>query len=341
MFRLLTASAALFLTASASWAASFSGNPVIRGAADPFGQIFGDRLYVYPTTGNGQFRAYSTHDFGQWRDDGLLLDLADVGWAGGSTNAWAPSMLERDGSYYFYYSVGGDTSRIGVAVGNSPTGRLVDSGRPLLSDTTGSPNRQFEAIDPMVFQDPVSGKTYLYAGGSRGSTLRVFELGGDLTSLGREIGVATPPQFTEGAFMHYRDGRYYLSYSHGSYQRDDYSLYYATSDSPTGPWDFHGQILGSNGQDKGPGHHSFFEDPANGESYILYHRWEDRRGGGPYEGARDTAIERFTYDANGLINPIALTNTGVEISAIPEPATASVLLLCGAAAGLVRPRRRG
>ena len=338
MRSLLAASAVLFLAAGASLGAAFSANPVIRGAADPYGQIFGDRLYVYPTTGGGKFRAYSTHDFGTWRDDGLLLDLADVGWAGGSTNAWAPSVLQRGGTYYFYYSVGGNTSRIGVATGTSPTGPFTDSGQPLLSDTTGSPARQFEAIDPMVFTDPVSSKTYLYAGGSRGSTLRVFEMGADLTSLAREVSVATPTNFTEGAFMHYHDGTYYLSYSHGNYRDSTYSVDYATSTSPTGPWTYRGEILGSNGQDKGPGHHSFVENAGTGESYILYHRWEDRAGDGPYSGSRDTAIDRFTYGPTGLINPITLTNTGVVVTPIPEPTAVSAVLAAGALLGLRRRR---
>ena len=330
----------LLLPASASLAAALSGNPVIRNAADPYGQIFGDRLYVYPTStpSDGRFRAYSTHDYGEWRTDGVVLDLADVSWAGGSRNAWAPSVLERGGRYYFYYSVGGSTSRIGVAVGDSPAGPFVDSGRPLLSDTTGGATN-FEAIDPMVFQDPVSTKTYLYAGGSRGSTLRVFEMNDDLVSLGREVPVDTPSQFTEGAFMHYRDGTYYLSYSYGYYLEDSYSVRYATSTSPTGPWTYRGTILQGNDEDKGPGHHSFLVNPADGAPYVLYHRWEDRAGFGPYGGSRDTAIDRFTYDATGRIEPITLTNTGVPVSPIPEPATAAILVLGGATAGLRRRRR--
>ena len=54
--------------------------------------------------------------------------------------------------------------------------------------------------------------------GSAGAKLRVFELNPDLVSFAREVPVETPPQFTEGVFMHVRDGRYYLSYSHGSWQ---------------------------------------------------------------------------------------------------------------------------
>lgn len=335
-FRPLAASVTFLLVASGSVLADTSGNPVIGGAADPHGAVFGDRFYAYPTTGGGKFRAFSTNNLGDWQDEGVILDFDDVSWIDGSTNSWAPAIHERDGNYYFYYSVGGPTSRIGVATGTSPAGPFVDSGQPLLTDTTlGGTN--FEAIDPMVFDDPESGKTYLYAGGSRGATLRVFELGDDLTSLAAEVPVQTPRHFTEGAFMHYRDGTYYLSYSSGRWFAGDYSVHYATSDSATGPWNYEGEILASNGEDKGPGHHSIFENPATGESYILYHRWENRDGDGPFGGARDTAIDILTYDANGRINPIVMTNTGVPLTAIPEPTTAAFALVAGA--GLLLRRR--
>ena len=340
--RLTAFAAVVAVSASTAVGAVMSGNPVIPGAADPFAAIFGDRLYVYPTTGNGRFYAYSTHDFGTWRNDGLLLDLANVSWAGGSKNAWAPDMVQRNGTYYLYYSVGGSTSRIGVATSNSPTGHFVDSGQPLVTDTTGgAAANTFEAIDPEVFTDPVSGKTYLYAGGSRGSKLRIWELNSSLTGLANEISVSTPTNFTEGSFVHYRNGRYYLSYSHGSWNNDSYSVHYAISNSPTGPWTYMGQILGSNGEDKGPGHHSFFENPADGKSYIVYHRWENQVGSGPYDvngASRDTAIDYFTYTSAGFINPITMTNTGVAVSAIPEPAALALGLV---ALPLMRRRRAG
>ncbi len=159
----------------------------------------------------------------------------------------------------------------------------------------------------MAFTDPNSGKTYLYAGGSAGAKLRVFELNPDLVSLGREIPVETPPQFTEGVFMHYRQGRYYLSYSHGGWQDASYSVHYATAATPVGPWTYDGVILASQGTRKGPGHHSFIQSPLNGEWLIVYHRWENQIGDGPYHGSRQICIDRVEYDQNGLIRPIVMT----------------------------------
>lgn len=39
-------------------------------------------------------------------------------------------------------------------------------------------------------------------------------------------------------------------------------MHYATADTPTGPWTYHGPIPVSDEKRKGPGHHSFVRDPA-------------------------------------------------------------------------------
>ena len=286
-------------------------NPVLEHAADPHAAVFDERVYIYPTNGGDHFRAWSSADLRDWQAHGPTLHFNDVPWLEpGTRNAWAPAVHEHAGRFYFYFSVGGHPSRIGVAVGDQPTGPFVDSGQPLITDTTGEPAQQFEAIDPMVFRDLAGGATYLYAGGSRGATLRVWELNDDLTSLKRKINIEQPRMFTEGAFMHERGGVYHLSYSHGYWKSAGYSVHYSTADTPTGPWTYRGCILQSTADDpiaKGPGHHSFFVDPRTGETWIAYHRWEGREGAGPYKGHRSTALERVEYDDEGLIVPVVMT----------------------------------
>jgi len=206
---------------------------------------------------------------------------------------------------YLYYSVGPQNptpSRIGVAVADRPEGPYRDSGRPLVTGGKG-----FEAIDPMAFTDPRSGRTYLYAGGSAGARLRVWELNPDMVTIAREVNVDQPPQFTEGAFMHERNGVYYLSYSHGRWNGPDYSVHYATAPSPTGPWRYRGAILTSDARHQGPGHHSFVQMPS-GQWLIVYHRWERRPGPAPFQGERQVAIDRLTYGKDGTIRPIRMTD---------------------------------
>ena len=296
-------------------------NPIMPGA-DPQALVVGKTVWIYPTWSprrKEQFYAFSSTDLKHWQRHGPVLDLDDVPWIKDDGQerhgAWAPGIIEHDGKYFFYYAVGPQNpkpSRIGVAVGNNPAGPFTDSGRPLLTGGNG-----FEAIDPMVFTDPKSGRSYLYAGGSAGATLRVFELNPDMIGFAREIPVATPPNFTEGPFVHYRKGIYYLSYSHGSYRDSSYSVYYATSDSPTGPWNYRGAILTSDATHKGPGHHSFIVNPLTGEWLIVYHRWDKETGDGPYSGSRQVCIDRVNYDADGLILPIVMTDASERPVKVP------------------------
>ncbi len=295
-----------------------AANPIMPGA-DPQALVVGDTVWVYPTWSPGRgdsFYAFSSTNLTDWQRHGPVLEFKNVRWIKDDGqerhHAWAPGILTNNGKYFFYYSVGPQNptpSRIGVAVGDKPQGPFRDSGKPLLTGGNG-----FEAIDPMVFTDPQSGKTYFYSGGSAGATLRVFELNPDLVSVAREIPVQTPPQFTEGVFMHYREGRYYLSYSHGSYQHASYSVHYAMADSPVGPWIYRGAILTSDATRKGPGHHSFIRSPLTGEWLIVYHRWDNQTGDGPYRGSRQLCIDHMEYDANGLILPIVMTGGASDSS---------------------------
>ncbi|MEJ5238156.1 MAG: family 43 glycosylhydrolase [Limisphaera sp.] len=286
-------------------------NPLFPGA-DPHAVVVGDAVWIYPTWSDGaldRFYAFVSTNLHHWQRHGPILRFDEVRWIGddGAPRhyAWAPCVVHHEGRWFLYYSVGPQNptpSRIGVAVADRPEGPFRDSGRPLLiGDAT------FEAIDPMVFRDPRSGRFFLYAGGSAGARLRVFELQPDLVSLAREIPVATPPRFTEGAFMHFWRGKYYLSYSHGSFRHASYSVHYATGDSPTGPWQYQGAILTSDATRKGPGHHAFFQHPRTGEWLIVYHRWENQMGDGPYRGSRQICIDRVEFEPDGRIRPVVMT----------------------------------
>lgn len=277
--------------------------------ADPFAISVGKRLWLYATGSGDALESWSSHDLVHWRAHGPLLRLADIAWVRDDRVLrhflWAPDMATANGHYYFYYSVGpqGPTpSRIGVARCERPQGPCRDSGRPVLTGGNG-----FEAIDPMVFVDPRSARRLLYAGGSAGARLRVFELAPDMTNITEEVPVAQPPSFTEGVFVHERGGIYYLSWSHGHWDRSDYEVLYATAPSATGPWTYRGVLLRSDSAYKGPGHHAFVQDPRTGQWLIVYHRWENVRGDGPYAGSRRIAIQPIRYDADGLIEPIRMT----------------------------------
>ncbi|OXU14668.1 family 43 glycosylhydrolase [Sedimentisphaera salicampi] len=283
-------------------------NPLFDGA-DPHIMLTHSKAWIYPTAGYPRrFYTYSSSDMVNWTSGQEILNFNLISWIPDEKYAWAPCIIEKDNTYYFYYSVGPKPAHIGVASAPRPNGPFTDKGSALLSDN-GAPG--FEAIDPMVFEDPASGKFYFYAGGSAGSTLRVFELNDDMLSFKKEISVDTPPNFTEGAFMHYRNGVYYFSYSNGRWNRGNYSIHYCTSDSPLGPWNYRGELVSSQGWFKGPGHHSFAYNKAVDEWYIVYHRWNNRLGEGPYSGSRSVCVEKIEYDGE-LIRPIIQTDIGIE-----------------------------
>lgn len=306
-------SAFVALTVSLAGATS-ARNPQFQGA-DPHAMFVGKSLWVFPTGGPGgsweadRFGAFSSRNLVTWRSRGEILRRDQIRWIkdDGATQhfLWAPGVATRNGKWFLYYSVGPQDptpSRIGVAVASHPQGPYRDSGEPLVTGGSG-----YEAIDPMVFVDPKSGKPYLYAGGSAGAKLRVWQLNRDMVSIAREIPVEQPQNFTEGAFMHKRGNTYYLSYSHGHWNGPDYSIHYSTSLSPTGPWRYRGAILTSDARHQGPGHHSFVRT-AKGEWLIVYHRWELPPGPAPLKGERQVAIDRIRYAPDGSILPVRMTD---------------------------------
>ena len=303
-----------------TWGLPALANPVLSGA-DPDCAVFDGVYWLYPT-GNvrgGGFKAYSSTDLRTWSDRGVIFSFKNAPWIAEDGRkghgAWAPGILRSNDKFYLYYSVGPQDkdhpSRIGVAVADKPQGPFVDSGKALVIGGNG-----FEAIDAMAFADPKTGSVYLYAGGSAGAKLRVWELNDDRVTLKREIEVESPKEFTEGAFMHERDGVYYLSYSHGGWNSPNYSVHYATAEAPTGPWTYRGKILGSDATHKGPGHHSFVKNPKSGEWFIVYHRYETTSNNSPLKGQRRIAVDKVTYDADGAIKPVTMTDKPGPVSPI-------------------------
>ena len=53
-----------------------------------------------------------------------------------------------------------------------------------------------------------------------------------------------------------------------------------------------------------------------GDWRIVYHRWENQTGDGPYRGSRQICIDRVDYDAAGLIRPIVMTGGTAGTNAV-------------------------
>lgn len=288
-------------------------NPILPGQkADPevLWSKKDGRVYLYPTSETNGFRVFSSDNLTDWRDDGIVLRGADVKWA--NSMFWAPSIIEEeiDGKFrYFFYFCGEE--KIGVAVGDSPTGPFVATDAPLIDASLRPKGAGGVEIDPFVFADPVSGKRYLYWGNSY---LAVAELNDDMILLKKEtIRLITPPDFFEGTFVFYRNDRYYLTWSKHDTRSVEYQVWVGTADSPLGPFvspEKDAIILKKVPEKEiwGPGHHSFLFLP-NGEQYVFYHRLCVPLG--VKEWARETCVDRFEFNDDGSIRPIVPTREGI------------------------------
>jgi beta-xylosidase len=298
-------------------------NPVLQGSyADPeilYAEKTG-KYYIYPTSdgytnwSGTSFKAFSSKDLKSWKEEGVILELGkDVSWT--HRNAWAPCIIEKknkngDYKYYYYFTAG---QKIGVAVADDPAGPFKDAGKPLI-DKLPDGVRGGQNIDPDVFTDPKTGKTYLYWGNA---WMAVCELNDDMVSIKpntTEILISGSEFFSEGSYVFYRNGYYYFMWSKNDTRSPDYQVRYVRSTSPTGPIDpSKGEIILSKDANKGifaTGHHSVLQIPGKDEWYIVYHRF--KRPGGIYMGPeagynREVCIDKLEFNEDGSIRKVIPT----------------------------------
>lgn len=315
-----------------------SGNPILpEFHADPevlFSNQTG-KFYIYSTTdgaagwGGYYFTVFSSPDLVNWTHEGIMLNLnTDVAWASG--NAWAPCIEEvkqKDGTYkYYFYFSGHDTKRnrksIGVAVADTPTGPFKDLGHPIVYDLPEGV-RGGQQIDVDVFTDPVSGKHYLYWGNGY---MAGAELNDDMVSLKSGTTTVMTPKggtlqdyaFREGAYVFYRNGKYYFHWSVDDTGSPNYHVAYGTSTSPLGQIEVAKDpivLIQNPGKDiYGPAHNSVLQIPGRDEWYIVYHRihkgylFPQRMDPGFH---RQVCIDRMYFNEDGTIRRVIPTQEGV------------------------------
>jgi beta-xylosidase len=296
-----------------------SGNPIFPGwYADPEAHVFARRYWVYPTTSapydeQTYMDAFSSSDLVTWTKHPRILDLKDVNWA--RRALWAPSVVEKDGWYYLFFSandiqnddqVGG----IGVARASAPDGPFEDYlGKPLIDRF----HNGAQPIDPFVFQDR-DGTWYITYGGWR--HCNIARLKNDFTGFvpfanGTTFREITPEGYVEGSFMLMKDGKYYFMWSEGGWTGPDYAVAYAVASSPTGPFERVGKILQQDPEvATGAGHHSVLHAPGSDKWYIVYHR---RPLGETDRNHRVVCIDELRFAPDGRILPVVITQEGVAL----------------------------
>ncbi len=228
-------------------------------------------------------------DLVEWQDLGDAMPEKPV-WAAQTQDFWAPYVLYDGARYVMYYSATPDVCHeperghcLAVATATSPAGPFVDMGLPLLL------GMGFEYIDPMAFDDPVTGKRLLYWG-SGFQPIKVQELAEDRISFAHgsmPIDLVWPnpvegafPRLVEAAWAIHHDEFYYLFYSGDNCCGPDahYGVMVARSRSAMGPFETleqargvpHSLMLFKSERWLAPGHNSIVTDKA-GDTWIVYH----------------------------------------------------------------------
>jgi beta-xylosidase len=313
--------------------AARSGNPILPGwYADPEAHVFEGAYWVYPTTSapydeQTTMDAFSSPDLVTWTRHPRILDLRDVTWA--RRALWAPSIVEKDGWYYLFFSandIQGDdeVGGIGVARARAPDGPFEDwLGEPLI----GRFHNGAQPIDPFVFRD-TDGTWYMTYGGWR--HCNIARLNEDFTGFvpfddGTTFREITPEGYVEGSFMLMKDGRYYFMWSEGGWTGPDYAVAYAVASSPAGPFRRVGKILQQDPSvATGAGHHSVLHAPGSDRWYIVYHR---RPLGETDRNHRVVCIDELRFAPDGSIEPVEITREGVAgdpLDAAPSHASTTI-----------------
>ena len=304
-----------------------NNNPVLAGYfADP--EILYSnktkKYYLYPTSdgftgwSGNYFKAFSSDNLTEWKDEGIILQLGkDVSWT--DRNAWAPCIVEKKikGKYkYFYYFTA--AQKVGVAVSDHPAGPFKDLGKPLLADRPEGVNRG-QVIDPDVFTDPRTGKSYIYWGNG---FMAGAELNKDMTSIkpGTQTILKPDRTYREGTYVFYRKGKYYFMWSEDDTRSENYRVRYATSDSPLGKFTIpeNNLILAKDSLQGifGTGHNSVVQVPGKDEWNIVYHRFSYPDGIKMGDAAgfnREVCIDKLEFNTDGSIKPVKPTHKGVKL----------------------------
>jgi xylan 1,4-beta-xylosidase len=276
-------------------------NPLLEkwDMADPHVLAVDGKYYLYPTSHTKGYDALVSDDLVNWNYKGSVFTSSRGG-------AWAPDVFHNkrgDGKFYLYFTDNMPNAaswsldkQIGTAVADSPLG-------PFNEKNVLATN----CIDAHLYQDD-DGKYYLYyVEIINGFKILAQEMANPLTKKGNPKEVIRPTEdwervsghVTEGPWMLKRNGIYYLMFSGTGADSPNYGIGYATSKSPTGPFEKHkgNPIVKRNDVIFGPGHHSVVEGPDK-KLWMIYHQKRTDSTG----FHRYLALDPIWFDDAGVIH---------------------------------------
>ncbi len=264
----------------------------IKGLVQPDPYIINadGKYYIYCTGCDGVHCYASDSLFDGWQHLGVVFSQE---W---QKEYWAPSVIQRNGKYYMYYSSMADgetdthTQNIKLAVCDKPDGKFtfVKDILPPFS------------IDPHVVANDCGLWMFYsqnkYEGDKVGTYIVVDRMSDEYTLCGNPHAVVVPTlaeevfqkdrfkagqdwYTIEGAYYFKKDGWHYCIYSANCYLKPTYHLGYAAVKSDNdmlNELDFvkhsankYDPLLASDGEEISTGHNSLIE--VDGQLYIVYH----------------------------------------------------------------------
>lgn len=283
-------------------------NPVFTLKEFPDPSVFRDddgKYWAFATEGDYAM----SYDLVHWEYSGnVIMSAGSPNWATNGAHLWAPDIQKINNRYICYYSMSKwDDPNPGIGFAYTDDineGYWTDGGKLFLSSEIGVHN----SIDPMVLC--VDEYVYMYWGSFNG--IFVIELESDgMSLLGNSLKYANISKKLlawsyEGAYVHYKNGFYYLFLSQGGCCNSlgsSYNVVVYRSESPTGPFvnqfgqdalNAQGyQVIDKNYEFIGPGHNDVISDDA-GDDYLVYHSYSRK-----YPDKRMMCIDKLIYDEHG------------------------------------------
>jgi hypothetical protein len=289
-------------------------------------RVFGNRVYIYGSHDNANSDKFCDYklkvwsapldNLNNWVCHGHIFHTKvdrdhkpDTEWT--DRELYAPDVVEKDGKYYLYaYIIG---SKGCVAVSERPEGpfKLISKYKYSIPEGKGKDcfgNGWF--IDPGVLVDD-DGQIYIYCGYERSFVAKInpdnmYEII-DGTYKDDIIPIEKPFEFFEACSIRKVENIYYLIYSPKKGSR----LSYATSSSPTGPFEYRGVII-DNGIDYPGGNNHGSICNINNQWYIFYHRMTNGT-----IMSRRACVEKIELLPDGTIHEVEMTSLGFESALSP------------------------
>ncbi len=317
----------------------FNGTNV-NSLADPFVFRDTDGTYYMYVTGQG-YPCFSSKDLINWTYETNVFRRNTAKWA--TRSFWAPEVIQIGDKYYLHYTAAreDDIKHIGVAVSDKPTGPFVD-----LDDKPFIDNGSKGTIDSHVFIDD-DGRTYMYysnamstnpvpeLGGKKRSEIWVVEIEPDFSGIISDPVMLIYPEqswefnpnsnqyWNEGAVIVKHNDLYYLIFSANCFCAANYSVGYATSSSPMGPFEkfIFNPILSNSAVShavSGPGHNTVVRSPDDTEWIFVYHSHVHVGNLNPSNwGIRQVNVDRMLILDNGYMRVVGPTITPQPYPSMP------------------------